>query len=296
MTLEGLFQRPEMQAFLHEGWGNQCIHLREQALEQGSMDFDKVGFFRAAMNPTLKYPYIIVYSVDGSKGGFEFVSHLEYGQTVKARPRALKPDIGKLRGLLDGGANVSIRNIDRLVPQFYDLASSAQSYFGCRVTVDAFHRTMPGPGSPRQYDNDHVLVFQVEGSSSWRLGREPAVRWPHRRYAPKVESSAMEESDEVLLQAGAMLYIPPGSMYEMMTTGPSLYIAMKIHTPQVIDVLRKYLQDACSEIPSLRREFFPDRSRFQQLDGDALQALKDELMEEAISDTRRHLARELEQA
>jgi len=87
--------------------------------------------------------------------------------------RGGKVDPAMLAGLLDRGASVVTFGLHRYIPEIRALSRSLRAQTGERVPVLSIVTTGAGGAFALHYDEDDVLVVQIEGSKRWRVYSQP---------------------------------------------------------------------------------------------------------------------------
>jgi len=128
---------------------------------------------------------------------------------------------------------------------------SSPVYFSCYLSPE-------GEGLDTHYDARHATILQLSGRKLWRYSRHPAMPYPPRnviieqdgraRHAdgrPAREVSAPDESqfEEVLLEPGDILYLPPGCWHNAKASGEtSLALTLSCSTSGFMGMLAPELE------------------------------------------------------
>lgn len=116
----------------------------------------------------------------------------------------------------------------------------------------------PGEGLDTHYDARHAMVIQIEGRKQWRYSRLPAANYPLRN-AIVEQDGRVRQSDgkpikdvatpdtsqfeEVLLEPGDLLYLPPGCWHDAKAnTESSLAMNMACETVGFFGILGPELE------------------------------------------------------
>jgi ribosomal protein L16 Arg81 hydroxylase len=175
--------------------------------------------------------------------------------------------------------------------------------------VTTCYLTPPASGSGMHFDSQHVFFMQVAGQKHWKVSRRTA--WqdaPTNLYHSSLNSAAMKESldaigatvaspeetglDEITLNTGDALYMPPGFWHEGRTSDShSLHYTLTFMPLAPWHLLAAYLRRSFFENPCMRRDL---RYAAQSGDGDVTK-----MLECAIAELRKSVDRltpaELEQ-
>ncbi|MGZ8361240.1 MAG: JmjC domain-containing protein, partial [Allosphingosinicella sp.] len=153
-----------------------------------------------------------------------------------------------LRKLMRQGASLVLNDLDRHLPQLWDLACDAERRFQDRVRIVAVGSFSRMPVFTAHYDPWDLIIIQIEGTKTWNLLGEPAdcgVR-NHPRVAVPAEVSATVE-----MRPGDILFVPAGLHHQCVGETFSLHLSLAIERATV----RNVIEDLFSRLPALNRPF-----------------------------------------
>ena len=183
--------------------------------------------------------------------------------------------------LLAAGMTLSFTELEHTLPGIARLAGEVAAFVGAKgpVTVTCF--VSPSDhGFPWHFDYPHVFALQIEGRKQWRLGRKrvEAAPWTMEAHGPRARATfafaaqlglAMAppdeaDCDEVTLEPGDVLYMPPGTWHHARARGDrSCHLSLLVRPITFGRVLRAALAEV-----GLRSESW--RTDLQRLDAAAL--------------------------
>jgi ribosomal protein L16 Arg81 hydroxylase len=175
--------------------------------------------------------------------------------------------------LFNSGVSLGFSALDQYheeLKQFVQGIASATRLPGTIVTT--CYLTPPFSGSPMHFDSQHVFFMQVSGKKHWKIGQRAA--WqdaPTNVQLSSLETPGMKaflESigvviagpedtglREVTLNAGDVLYMPPGFWHEGHTSDThSLHYTLTFMPLGPWHLLVAYLRQSLFENSSLRRD------------------------------------------
>lgn len=120
-----------------------------------------------------------------------------------------RPDPVRIRQLLEQGASVVFTPLDGHVPALDALVARIKSGTLDHVSVGAIVTTGPGGAFDLHFDNQDLLIVQLEGSKRWLLHPVPVpnpVRGMPRPPAPPGSDAMIDYT----LEAGDLLLVPAG--------------------------------------------------------------------------------------
>ena len=154
---------------------------------------------------------------------------LEHGPFRASRFRSLPP---RNWTLLVQGLNHHVNAADRLLRQFNFIPYA-------RLDDVMVSYAAPGGGVGAHMDSYDVFLLQGEGPRLWRIGRPRDTRM--------VEGSSLrllrsfEPSEEYLLEAGDMLYLPPGWGHEGTALDECMTYSIGFRAPARRELLSEFL-------------------------------------------------------
>lgn len=136
----------------------------------------------------------------------------------------------------------------------------------CKARSIAY-ATPAGCGTRLHFDANANFVIQIKGAKTWRLAPNESVDFPTERFttgslempaalekqchAPLIEELP-EDSMEVVMTPGCVLYVPRGYWHETTTEEESLSLNFTFSQPTWADVFTKSLQELLLRSPEWR--------------------------------------------
>ncbi|RYD53932.1 MAG: hypothetical protein EOP60_09115 [Sphingomonadales bacterium] len=123
------------------------------------------------------------------------------------------------------GASVVHNDLHRLVPGLWDLVCDTARHFREQVGLGLITSFGTRSAFKRHFDQEDLLIVQLEGSKDWRFYGEP-VPGPALPRAP--DSLPAEISATITMQPGDVLYVPAGQTHECTAHGYSMHLGLLI--------------------------------------------------------------------
>jgi len=197
--------------------------------------------------------------------------------------------------LLAAGMTLQFTQLEQTQPRLAALAAQAAAFLGARtpITVDSF-LSPDDHGFPWHLDNPHVFVLQIEGAKRWRLGRTRVAAAPFlmEAHGPRAEATLTllrelglpvepprdDDCDELVLSAGDVLYLPPGTWHRASAVGRSCHVSLLVRPLVFGRLLRAVIATL-----GIRSEAW--RADLQRMDAAALRAF----LRDRLDDARRQV-------
>ncbi|HZO16732.1 MAG TPA: cupin domain-containing protein [Polyangiaceae bacterium] len=273
-----------MSAFLREHWNRRALHVRGCA-----------GKWRALYAPE-KWSWL------------ERAHELEAASSEGGVQRQFRIEPERVATLFDAGCTICAN-------MSADPALAWLAQFGAELGLAGtpfakIYASPDGGGFALHFDMFHVFVLQLEGKKSWRFSREPAVvaplcggklaedgapvwSFPHDG-EPMLDDAgepivAPQSLEEVVLEEGDCLYLPPGTWHVARAFDHSLAVSVSPPRTPIYQLIARTLEDHLIQNEALRHDVFASESALahgrappeiaQQFEGaiDALKALLDRL-------------------
>lgn len=129
------------------------------------------------------------------------------------------------------------------------------------------YATPAGCGTRLHFDANANFIIQISGTKTWRLGPNESVDFPTERFttgseempaalenqchAPLIDMLP-EDSMEVVMKPGCVLFVPRGYWHETTTEEDSLSLNFTFSQPTWADVFTKSLQEVLLRSPEWR--------------------------------------------
>lgn len=150
-------------------------------------------------------------------------------------------------GLQNGGTLV-IDGVNELSRELRDLTIALSGALDDAVGMNCYASFGSEKNFGPHWDEHDVFAFQVEGEKHWTLllDERQATTTDFFR---ATDDPPTDIFSEVLLEQGAVLYVPRGFWHDVVGTGgPSLHLSIGVARRRAIDVLRRMV-DQCEDDP-----------------------------------------------
>ncbi len=227
--------------FLAEYWEKQALHIRGTPGKFAGL-FDRERFDRAILHANFDRPAPSSFGIrafwrnrHGLYAAMEIEPH-QVREAFSSRTTICVNDISAG----DAGLARFAAHIKR------QLHLSTPVHFSCYLSPE-------GEGLDTHYDARHATILQLSGRKQWRYSRLPVSHYPARnaiveqdgrvRYADgklvkEVPPPDESQFEEVLLEPGDVLYLPPGCWHNAKANGESsLALTMSCSTSGFMSVL-----------------------------------------------------------
>jgi ribosomal protein L16 Arg81 hydroxylase len=168
------------------------------------------------------------------------------------------PDLAGLSRMYVGGKTVYVHNVERFWRPVAELCRHLEAALHYPADAGLFLTPQGAQGLPLHYDNEDVLVLQIEGSKHWRVYApvEPLPLEPRMLTEPREQLGA--PLHEVRLDAGDVLYMPRGFIHEAFTADTySLHVTVGIKVFRWADLLAQALASVSRQDARLREALPP---------------------------------------
>lgn len=193
----------------------------------------------------------------------------------------------RLRGLHERGYTVRLGHLQRVMPEVSRLCRDIQGQTGCSTYASAFLTPAGQQGLKHHWDQQLVMVAQLEGVKRWQLWR-PVVEAPTRDvheswrvwqddYLRRWEETSPDQ--EVDLQPGQTLVLPRGWVHNPFVPpggSASAHVTVAVLERTPFWLAEQMLTGAIQE-PELRRVILPG-----ELYGDGLPARLGEVRDQVV--------------
>lgn len=176
-----------------------------------------------------------------------------------------------LRPFLSQGITTVFNGLDSSSGYFWEEAVKLEQALGAVVTIDAIGSAGTVCGLPPHYDNRDLIIVQVAGRKHWKILGTP-VEGPWRK---RTRSAPDTVTDEFVMQAGDMLFVPAGLYHQCVPLEPSLHLGALIRRPCGADLLKMVQQQWETTDPELASRLYVD-------DGEADLQRQDARLKEAL--------------
>ena len=246
--------------FVHNYWQKQWLHVQRQQRDFFSslVTMADVDELIATHGGGSDFPI----SVIGSHVGHQVAKELRSSDHAHWTP-------DRVYERLLTGATIRLGNMAHYLPAIRRLAAAFETALNTDVNINLYLTPRNARAFNRHFDNHDVFVAQVAGSKQWTIFSPPQdlpievvhkgrLSW-QRRQLP-VEGStrparpATTFSQDLVLQAGDLLYVPRGYVHQVCTTIDEASLHLTVATPVVTwyEVVVHALIDASAKSRALR--------------------------------------------
>ena len=163
------------------------------------------------------------------------------------------PDIHHIYRSYDEGYTIVLNGLHRRSATIAALCRELETECHHTVGANLYLTPRSAQGFRPHVDSHDVLILQIHGEKSWRVGATPARQLPTAEIANE-PIEAILEADDYVLTPGDALYIPRGYAHEAITQlSSSLHLTVGIHPFTWADLLSEALRIVAAEDASLRR-------------------------------------------
>jgi ribosomal protein L16 Arg81 hydroxylase len=159
--------------------------------------------------------------------------------------------------LYQAGMTLAFNDLEGANPRLAQLAAAVAGFLATRGRISIASFVSPtGHGFPWHIDFTHVLALQIDGRKRWQLGRarvpappfhlqaegaQPATRAVLAQLGLAIAPPDEAELDEVVMSAGDVLYLPPGTWHRASAELPSCHLSVIVHPVSFARLLRATL-------------------------------------------------------
>ncbi len=175
-------------------------------------------------------------------------------------------NVAKVNACIADGAAMTLRDVATFVPGLKRIAAALAQEPGGTVQGHVCCSTSAGTLVAPRFDVPDLYVLQIAGRATWRLYDRPIPNpLAHPRFQNLPAGYAAEHrgqsQQEIKLEAGGLLYVPAGTIYEVEGSGEAalhaVFAVESVPTLGLISVLYEYavgdeLFRAALPDPSLR--------------------------------------------
>jgi hypothetical protein len=168
------------------------------------------------------------------------------------------PGVAEVHQAFERGKTVILTAMQHRWPPVAALCRRLEATFGCTVHTNLYLTPPGAQGFNAHYDTHEVFVLQAEGFKHWRLyGPARALPLADER-ASLTKDRVGPPTQEVLLKAGDLLYIPRGHVHDAFTSAcASLHLTVGIQVWRWADLLGHALADVCARDERFRASLPP---------------------------------------
>lgn len=274
LMLEDFLDGVDTQDFFSDYWGSELLHFERAALNIK----DPESLLSNILSlKKIFYPQFRVLNKDGALSPLEYTESSRFGLSERIMT-------AKLTALATAPNTLKIEDLASVAPEFQKWSEVAEKLFESRITLNGYFSFGPSGGIPSHYDPHHIFAIQLYGSKEWTLSLEQDEYYPHN--AVTLNDSALQTKHvKINLQAGEMLYVPPGRVHSVKTDHQSVHVALGVHTPRCFQSISNLMDKAAKRHPELRSDMpfsvASEGLKFGQLSKEELELIFTLLKEEA---------------
>ena len=166
---------------------------------------------------------------------------------------------GRFDELGDTAWTLLVQSVDQFVPEVADLLDPFRFVPNWRVDDVMVSYATDGGGVGPHFDQYDVFLIQGLGRRRWRLGQgcdEDSGLLPHNELRLLANFQA---TDEWILQAGDILYIPPGVSHDGVAVGPDcMTYSIGFRAPSRAELVAGWSEDVFNRLTDYDRYSDPD--------------------------------------
>ncbi|MDC8785981.1 JmjC domain-containing protein [Roseateles koreensis] len=122
-----------------------------------------------------------------------------------------------------------VQGLEQHVPAAYEMLKDFRFVPEARLDDLMISYASDGGGVGPHFDSYDVFLIQVQGQRRWRIGRQPDAQL--RDDVPLKIIANFEPEQEFVLDAGDMLYLPPGWAHDGVAIGECMTCSVGFRTP-----------------------------------------------------------------
>lgn len=151
--------------------------------------------------------------------------------------------VAKLPPFSKPGWTLLVQGLDLHVQAAHDLLAQFRFVPEARLDDLMISYASDGGGVGPHFDSYDVFLIQVHGQRRWRIGRQGVATTGALREGVPVKLLAdFEPEEEFVLDAGDMLYLPPGWAHDGVAIGECMTCSVGFRTPWRAELARELLQ------------------------------------------------------
>lgn len=152
-------------------------------------------------------------------GGYRRFDRPELGQR-------LTPE--QLIQLAQQKSTIVAGDLDRVVPELWDLAREAEQSLGDLIRIAGVLSHREETGLTRHFDAASLIIVQIAGEKRWSFFGEPVVQSCRPKQGLTPAERALPASDERVMRPGDLMFVPSGLCHLCAPGGESLHLAIQI--------------------------------------------------------------------
>ncbi len=146
------------------------------------------------------------------------------------------------------GSTIRIGGVDRFCPPLALFHAALSQRLSAEISINLYLTPPSSQGYVAHYDSHDVFILQLHGAKRWHLG-EPIYELPGLRHVPSacprqtIANTSPHLSENVLLRAGDLLYLPRGVYHKPVAEEESsLHLTVGVHPVYWGDLLARAVE------------------------------------------------------
>jgi ribosomal protein L16 Arg81 hydroxylase len=191
------------------------------------------------------------------------------------------------------GGTLVFQDLDRRLPALSDFTRRLEADLSHRLRCQLYLTPPRARGFNAHYDPHDVFVLQVMGAKQWRIGRRVIER-PLPTHSPdRAPPWRADETHEVTLRPGDVLYLPGGFPHDAMSGAEiSCHLTFGVVSRSYLDLIVAAATAASLRDPAFRHQLPPDAVPSAAVALDLLSRITRDDVEEALRVLREKAASE----
>ncbi|PVZ64511.1 JmjC domain-containing protein [Pelagibaculum spongiae] len=245
MNFDDFLTKESVHSFFQDYWGKNFLHYGRSATAL-NIENPQNLLERILEQPRLRYPQVRVLCEGGALSPLLYTKSSQYGLDEEI-------DANKVLYFSRKPNTVKVENLASLLPEFRSWEAKLTKLFSSRITLNGYFSFGPSGGIPIHFDPHHIFAVQLYGQKKWSLGANQSQTFPHKAitFSEEAENLSMLE---LTLNAGDMLYLPPGRTHSVQTENISIHVAIGIHTPRCFQTIADLVDGIVESHPELRAD------------------------------------------
>ncbi len=150
-----------------------------------------------------------------------------------------------------------VQGLDHWVPEVADLLDYFRFVPNWRLDDIMASYAPPGGSVGPHFDQYDVFLLQAEGHRRWQFGSHCSEQSPRMEGTPLRILQDWQPEEEVVLEPGDMLYLPPGIGHHGVATDDCITFSIGFRAPTTDDILTGFTDFLCTETDVA--DYLPDR-------------------------------------
>lgn len=150
-------------------------------------------------------------------------------------------DVSKIEAILAAGGSIILSHVERYAKAWDVVYRAAEAATGEKLTIALFVTQGPGGAINQHYDEEDILVLQLEGAKRWLITGE-RVRNPVKDMVKPPKPNGPPHYDQ-MLERGDMLFLPSGYWHRCENCSErSVHLGLAFEPPTPWDAVKRKLR------------------------------------------------------